>query len=386
MTKQHEIASGNARQELSPNTVKAVSPPFSRHVAMGFTLVVCALVFIVPLCLLPGTALAAQWPLGSSRLSTSLGFHQTYAYAGGSYTHSGIDIEAAAGVAVCAPVAGMVSFVGQVPCGDTVAGVAASTSERTMTAVSIKIADGRTVTLMPFDTVDVERGQDVGEGQCVGALAATGDRSSQEPHLHMGLKRSGTYYDPMTLFGATSTTAQESVVQAGNAVGFSAAASDKATASSAATATEAAELPVSAPEGATAAASETVSAAQEADAGVADAGAGALATEESFGSITSGNVAWQPTATQESSLLSGFLAAIASLGDACRMQFGWLCEGLNHVAVATGVPVLVWGFCCATGMLSAAVLMAVGVMAAIRRVRQLHAPAEVKIPLANAQR
>ncbi len=52
---------------------------------------------------------------------------------------------------------------------------------------------------MPFDQVAAERGARVSEGQRLGTLAATGDRSSTEQHLHVGLRRGSLYLDPLTL-------------------------------------------------------------------------------------------------------------------------------------------------------------------------------------------
>ena len=136
-------------------------------------------------------------PLGSSQSGPTLGFHMQYEHDGIRYTHSGADIGAAAGSAVKAPVDAVVSFVGRVPSGDA---AEHGGDMATMNAVSLRMSDGRTVTLMPLEDVSVTKGDAVCEGAVVGRLAARGDKSTKETHLHMGLKRGSTYYDPLSLF------------------------------------------------------------------------------------------------------------------------------------------------------------------------------------------
>lgn len=156
-----------------------------------------ALVFMVP------SAYAATWPLPTSGLSATLGFHQSYTAGIKSYVHSGIDIPASAGMQISSPLAGTVRFTGAVPSGDSRIG--GTQSQKTMNAVSIELDNGRTITLMPFASVQVQAGQHVDEGQPLGTLAATGDISSASPHLHMGYKQGASYLDPMQLFGMAST-------------------------------------------------------------------------------------------------------------------------------------------------------------------------------------
>lgn len=158
-------------------------------------------------------AYASTWPTGSSQGSVCLAYGETYAFDSSTYAHSGVDIVAATGEEVKAPLAGTVSFVGRVPAGDSIREGAELAG--TMCAVSIKLEDGRAVTLMPFENIDVKKGQRVREGDVIGELAAVGDRSSGKPHLHMGLKDGRRYIDPMTLFAeATPQDVQSMVLDA----------------------------------------------------------------------------------------------------------------------------------------------------------------------------
>ena len=153
---------------------------------------------------------SGAWPTPSPSLSVSLGFKQTYEFDNKVYTHCGIDIASDAGSQVCSPVQGTISFIGDVPASDSAATF--SSSEKTMRAISVALSDGRNVTLMPIEKEIVSKGQSVSEGQVLASLAATGDRSLSVPHLHMGLKRGNVYYDPLTLFGMSSSS-QNSAAQ-----------------------------------------------------------------------------------------------------------------------------------------------------------------------------
>lgn len=166
--------------------------------AIGVCLFACLLLH-ADISTFTSSAYASTWPAGSSQGSVCLAFGEAYAFDNSTYTHRGVDMPANAGDAVRAPLDGVVTFVGRVPSGDSIAGDAGQ--EETMTAVSIKLGDGKTVTLMPLGSTSAKKGQKVAEGEAVGTLAATGDRSSRAPHLHMGLKEGRRYCDPMSLFG-----------------------------------------------------------------------------------------------------------------------------------------------------------------------------------------
>ena len=135
----------------------------------------------------PGVA-KAGWPLAHDA-RVSLGFGASYATQDGSgATHRGVDVAADEGERVLAPLAGRVTFAGSVP----------SAGGGTMRAVTIETAQGL-ITLMPLARFDVTRGAELAEGDGVGVIAATGDASSVETHLHVGARRGDLYVDPLGL-------------------------------------------------------------------------------------------------------------------------------------------------------------------------------------------
>ncbi|MGI6220936.1 MAG: M23 family metallopeptidase [Coriobacteriales bacterium] len=124
-----------------------------------------------------------------------VGFGERYvSELGTQATHHGIDCLARAGMPCLFPTEGTVSFVGRVPAGDL-------PGCGTTMAVSLLIEDGRTVTLMPLEEASVSVGQQVDEGQVAGTIAPSGDGSAASPHVHVGLKRGRTYYDPSEILG-----------------------------------------------------------------------------------------------------------------------------------------------------------------------------------------
>ena len=203
------VQGATIRESCSSSLVRAAHRLLAL-IALPSSILVCWMAW-------PAHAVAATWPLSASACSVDLGFQQTYTAGAKSYVHSGIDVPASAGLQIFTPLAGTVRFTGTVPSGDSRLGEQESAGA-TMRAVSVQIADGRTVTLMPFATVSVKAGQHVREGQVLGTLAGSGDASSTQVHLHMGLKKDGTYYDPLSLFGAASavpTVAEKSESRAG---------------------------------------------------------------------------------------------------------------------------------------------------------------------------
>ena len=105
----------------------------------------------------PAPALGWSWPVSGSVL-TGFAFDRAHPYAAGQ--HRGIDIGAAEGVAVSAPVSGTVSFAGSVP-----------SSGRT---ISIETSDGYSVTLVHLGSYSVRRGQQVAEHDVVGTVGSAG--------------------------------------------------------------------------------------------------------------------------------------------------------------------------------------------------------------------
>ena len=303
-------------------------PP--RTVVQRFVLCVLLLAvsLVAWLASAPG-ALAATWPLSVSRLSPSVHFHDTYTAGDKSYAHSGIDIPASAGLQISAPLAGKVRYTGAVPSGDSRVGSSGSGS--TMQAVSIELSDGRVVTLMPLASCCVSEGETVGESQAVGVLAGTGDPSSSEAHLHMGLKKGGRYYDPMTLFGAAP---------------MSASARDSSTAAAAAPNTSvlpSAAAPALSDEGG----------AMQTQQGTPR---GSPLAEPSYepGIITSGEAAI-PASEGELGLVGSVRAALEPLVQSCLLQARGLAVAFESLSQLTGIPIVL--------LATAAVLMGIGVIA-----------------------
>lgn len=151
---------------------------FRRSAIVAFT----AMVLV---CTAPVTARAIEY----RQEGVTLGFGASYvSVSGESRTHRGLDLIATAGERVPAPSSGTVSFVGSVP----------GASGGTVRAVTIDGPFGK-VSLMPFDQVDVKKGQSVSVGDSVGLLASSGDYSAATPHLHLGLRAGELYLDPSVL-------------------------------------------------------------------------------------------------------------------------------------------------------------------------------------------
>ena len=147
---------------------------FRGHCAI--TLAVLALATMTP-------ALAAGgWtsPVDGTRIITP------YAAVYAGKAHRGVDLVAAAGSSVAAPMDGQVVFAGRVP----------ADGGGTCGAVTIELAEGLRVSYLPLAEVFVGQGTQVSAGEPVGTLAASGDDSSSEPHLHLGLRRGVEYLDP----------------------------------------------------------------------------------------------------------------------------------------------------------------------------------------------
>jgi hypothetical protein len=134
-------------------------------------------------------------------------------YAGGQ--HRGIDVGAASNAPVRAPAAGLVSFAGSVPGGGL--------------TVTIRTDDGYAVTLVHLGTVAVGRGQQVLEGDVVGAVGPSGEAEQASPYVHLGIRVAADehgYVDPLTVLparpgasGAPADVAPADGAAAGEAVG-----------------------------------------------------------------------------------------------------------------------------------------------------------------------
>lgn len=351
---------------------------------------VCQTLLLLILCLLvfgsPTARVAyAASPLGSSQASVSVKFHAKYNAGRSAYVHSGIDLPAAVGAKVYAPCKGRVSFVGRVPSGDSVTGSSAKGSaSATMLAISLKLDDGKTLTLMPIDASNVAKGESVAQGEALGTLAASGDRSSSATHLHMGLKQNGVYHDPSYLLGLAAqasvgqTAAAAAPLTAKKATPSASSAKAKKKARAQAAAGEGtAAVEVGAAEGSSAseeALSSELRTQSSAEAAAtngleqAAAGSDAKADAQSFGSIASSAEAvsaYDSTQAQEGpggleGLAAAAHAALEAKADAvasaCGAQATRLMDCLNAVGAQTGIPLTV--------LLLGVLLLVTGVMAA----------------------
>ena len=265
-----------------------------------------------------GHAYAATWPVPTSELSAIVGFHETYSAGDKSYVHSGIDISASAGMQISSPQAGTVRYTGAVPSGDSRIG--GSSPSKTMNAVSIEIEGGRVITLMPFSNINVSQGDYVGEGACLGTLAAEGDVSCTQSHLHMGLKKGSTYYDPMTLFGILPQTESQPEA-AGEQI-------------QAAPILHEQSIPVTEPAPSAEAHARELLENREA----AEAGEVSTVSEEALGTIESAQVDLKLHAAEEPSFAMSIGTALEPLFSACCGQLSDLEQALRDISTAFRVP------------------------------------------------
>ncbi|MBE0417313.1 MAG: peptidoglycan DD-metalloendopeptidase family protein [Coriobacteriia bacterium] len=159
---------------------------------------VCAAV-CVAVTLSAGVALAALfepgWPLPDPAPVT-LGFGESYISPDGtSVVHRGVDLAAPAGSAVVGVLGGTVTFAGRVPAGEGA----------TTIAVTVESGDVR-LTYMPLSEAAVVAGEAIAAGSRAGTLAANGDRSHPDPHLHLSARRGSLYIDPMPFLLAPLTS------------------------------------------------------------------------------------------------------------------------------------------------------------------------------------
>lgn len=102
--------------------------------------------------------------------------------------HRGLDIAAPAGTQVRAIVDGRVTFAGRLPDG----------------GVTVTVSSGsHLVSNLHLVSRAVARGDSIAAGQTIGAVGITGRRSTDQPHLHLSVRRASdrTYLDPMSMLG-----------------------------------------------------------------------------------------------------------------------------------------------------------------------------------------
>ena len=115
-------------------------------------------------------------------------------YAGGQ--HRGIDVTGKEGEPVLAPRAGIIAFAGSMP-----------GSGR---SVTIRTADGYSVTLVHLGSLGVRRNASVAEGDPIGTLGRSGDAEWAQPYLHLGVRLTSDpngYVDPLRFLPPRSVAA-----------------------------------------------------------------------------------------------------------------------------------------------------------------------------------
>src|SRR5712691_3444299 len=121
--------------------------------------------------LAPSSALGWSWPVGGQVL-VPFSFDRAHPYAAGQ--HRGIDIGAATGTAVVAPVSGTVAFAGTVPRGGK--------------TVTLETPGGYSVTLVHLGSIAVRRGDAVTEGDVAGAVGPSGEPELPVPYVYLGVR------------------------------------------------------------------------------------------------------------------------------------------------------------------------------------------------------
>jgi murein DD-endopeptidase MepM/ murein hydrolase activator NlpD len=132
-------------------------------------------------------AKALLWPV-EGRISGRFGNRRVYVLPDGTEVpqapHSGMDIEAAAGTPIRAPLGGIVTF-------------AAPDLYLTGGTVLVDHGHGVSSNFLHLSRIDVRVGDRVEQGQVIGAVGATGRASG--PHLHWGMNWFDVRVDPLLL-------------------------------------------------------------------------------------------------------------------------------------------------------------------------------------------
>ncbi|MDF2508858.1 MAG: peptidase [Microbacterium sp.] len=121
-----------------------------------------------------------QWPLTGARTVIEPFRAPAHAYGAG---HRGVDLGSSTNAAVTAPADGIVAFRGTVV-------------DRPL--LTIRHSDGLVSTFEPLRTT-LEPGDAVSAGQEIGFIDVGGHTPAGA--LHLGVRREGTYINPMLLFG-----------------------------------------------------------------------------------------------------------------------------------------------------------------------------------------
>ena len=138
----------------------------------------------------PSLASAWTWPVDGAVIRPFVFGSNPYAAA----QHRGIDVAAPSGGSVAAPAGGVVSFVGTLPTHGL--------------AVTIRTADGWSVTLLHLGSAAVTAGSSVAEGATVGTIGPSGVPEVDVPYVHLGIRATADeqgYVDPLAFLPQRTT-------------------------------------------------------------------------------------------------------------------------------------------------------------------------------------
>jgi Peptidase family M23 len=155
----------------------------------------CALA--AALVLAPGAS-AWAWPVDGPVLRPFVA--EGDPYSGGQ--HRGIDIGAPTGSDVRSAATGVASFVGRLP--------------HQGLCLTVRTADGYSVTLVHLGSIGVTTGTPVSEGDVVGTIGPSGDVEGTEPYVYLGIRLTADpngYVDPLGLLPPRQTPEQPPVTQ-----------------------------------------------------------------------------------------------------------------------------------------------------------------------------
>ena len=144
-------------------------------------IILCTLV--AALALAPGAS-AWAWPVDGPVLRPFVA--EGDPYSGGQ--HRGIDIGAPTGADVLSAATGVASFVGRLP--------------HQGLCLTVRTADGYSVTLVHLGSIGVTTGTPVSEGDVVGTIGPSGDVEGTEPYVYLGIRLTADpngYLDPLGL-------------------------------------------------------------------------------------------------------------------------------------------------------------------------------------------
>jgi hypothetical protein len=154
-------------------------------------------VAIAALVLVPGAS-AWAWPVDGPVLRPFVA--EGDPYSGGQ--HRGIDIGAPTGADVRSAAAGVASFVGRLP--------------HQGLCLTVRTADGYSVTLVHLGSIGVTTGTPVSEGDVVGTIGPSGDVEGTEPYVYLGIRLTADpngYLDPLAFLPSRQAPEQPPVVQ-----------------------------------------------------------------------------------------------------------------------------------------------------------------------------